>query len=183
MSDGPKPSSKDLPPGAIHLGTFSVTGPGEFVGGVVKLSNDPEQDLLATADSFVEAAARCLTSCRVVPGVEMLTVPGAVCAALACELYLKFVHLKEFGHSPHGHDLLELFTTLGDSTRNALAECKSDLEEVLRRNRFHFTSARYHHEVAQFSFRQQELLQLAESFRAWVQARYKGSSDVLLTGA
>jgi hypothetical protein len=29
-----------LPANAIHLGTFTATGPGEFVLGVVKLKND-----------------------------------------------------------------------------------------------------------------------------------------------
>ncbi len=139
-------------------------GPGQFVSGVLKLSNDPEADLLNTANSFRMAADRCLTSCKVMPGVEMLTVPGAVCDALASELYLKLIHLKESGHSSHGHDLVELFTSLGESTRAALVEIRSDIEEVLERNRSHFTGARYHHEVAQFSFRQQELLQLAEGY-------------------
>jgi HEPN domain-containing protein len=172
-----------LPPGAIHLGTFTAVGPGQFGSGVLKLSNDLEDDLLNTANSFRMAADRCLTSCKVMPGVEMLTVPGAVCAALASELYPKLIHLKESGHSPHGHDLVELFTSLGESTRAALAEIRSDIEEVLERNRSHFTDARYHHEVAQFSFRQQELLQLAESLSAWVQARYKGTADAPTMGA
>jgi HEPN domain-containing protein len=163
-----------LPPGAIHLGTSTMVGSGQFVSGVLKLSNDPGDDLLDTANSFQMAADRCLTSCKAVPGVEMLIVPGVVCAALACELYLKFIHLKESGHSPHGHDLVELFTGLGGSTRTALAGLRSDIGQVLQRNRSHFTDARYHHEVAQFSFRQQELLQLAESLSAWVQARYRG---------
>jgi HEPN domain-containing protein len=182
MSDA-RSMPEGLPPGAIHLGTFTAVGPGQFVSGVLKLSNDPEADLLNTANSFRMAADRCLTSCKVMPGVEMLTVPGAVCAALASELYLKLIHLKESGHSSHGHDLVELFTSLGESTRAALVEIRSDIEEVLERNRSHFTGARYHHEVAQFSFRQQELLQLAESLSAWVQARYKGTADAPTMGA
>ena len=182
MSDTPS-MSEGFPPGAIHLGTFTAEGPGHFVSGVLKLSNDPEADLLDTANSFRMAADRCLTSCKVVPGVEMLTVPGTVCAALACELYLKFIHVKESGHSPRGHDLVELFTSLGGSTRTELAELRSDIEQVLQRNRSHFTGARYHHEVAQFSFRQQELLQLAESLSAWVQVRYRGTAGAPTTGA
>ncbi|MGQ0557742.1 MAG: hypothetical protein ACT4PN_17565 [Nitrospiraceae bacterium] len=182
MSDAPK-LPRDLPPDAIHLGTFSVTGPGQFVSGVLKLWNDPEADLLSTAHSFREAADRCLTSCKVVPDVAMLTVPGAVCAAFACELYLKFIHLKDIGHAAHGHDLLALFTTLAEPTRAALVELRPDIEEVLNRNRLHFIDARYHHEVAQFSFRQQELLQLAESLGGWVQARYVRASDASQTGA
>ncbi len=141
MSDAPS-MPEGLPPGAIHLGTFTAVRPGQFVSRVLKLSNDPEADLLDTANSFRMAADRCLTSCKVVPGVEMLTVPGAVCAALACELYLKFIHLKESGHFPHGHDLVELFTGLGESTCAALAELRSDIEQVLQRNRSHFTGAR-----------------------------------------
>lgn len=155
-----------LPPGAIPLGTFTAVGPGRFVSRVVKLSNDPEAGLLDTANSFRMVADRCLTSCKFMSGVEMLTVPGAVCAALACELYLKFIHLKESGHSPHGHDLVELFTSLDESARVALAGLRPEIEEVFERNRSHFTGARYHHEAVQFSFRQQELLQLAESLSA-----------------
>lgn len=176
--DPPKPT-------IIHLGMMRAgdNGPGTYTGGVVKLSNDPEEELLATAHSFREAADRCLTGCKVVPDIEMLPVPGAVCAALACELYLKFIHLKESGYSRRGHDLLELYTNLGDLTWKALIELRPDIEEVLTRNRFHFTNARYHHELLQFSFRQQELLQLAEGLGVWIQARYKGPSDASQSGA
>lgn len=81
------------------------------------------------------------------------------------------------------HQKVELFTRLDESTRAAVAELRSDIEDVLQRNRSHFMGARYHHEVAQFSFRQQELLQLAESLSAWVQARYKGTAGAPTTGA
>jgi HEPN domain-containing protein len=155
-----------------RAGTIASRGPGEFVGGVVKLANDPEADLLESADSFLEAADRCLTSCKVVPGVTMLTVPGAVCSAFACELYLKFIHLKESGIPPRGHHLHELFTALSESVRQAMSQTCPDLEEVLARNASHFNVARYHHEVAHFSFRQQELLQLAGKLADWVHARY-----------
>ena len=182
MSDTPN-RPEGLPPGAIHLGTFTATGEGQFVSGVAKLWNDPESDLLETAESFLKAADRCLTGCKVEPGVEMLTVPGAVCAALACELYLKFIHLKESGKHPHGHDLVALFTSLDQSVRAVLVERRADIEEVLCRNRSHFVDARYHHELAQFSFRQQELLQLAESLSRFVQDRYKRASGTATTGA
>lgn len=148
----------DLPPGTIHLGTFTIKGPGEYVGGVVKLSNDPERDLLETAHSFRMDADRCLTGCQVVRGVDMLTVPGAVCAALACELYFKFIHLKETGQPLRGHDLVELFGSLRESTQTELRAERPDIDQVLDRNRSHFMDARYHHEVAQFSFRQQRSL-------------------------
>ena len=162
----------DLPAGAVHLGTFTITGPGTFVGGVVKLWNDPAEDLLETAQSFLKAADRCLTGSKVEPGVEMLTVPGAVCAALACELYLKYMHLKKSGDPPHGHDLATLFGKLSETERAALIERRPDIEEVLVRNRGHLVDARYHHELAQFSFRQQELLQLAQALSAHVHDRH-----------
>jgi HEPN domain-containing protein len=98
----------------------------------------------------------------------MLTVPGAVCAALACELYLKFMRLTECGESPNGHDLTTLFNSLSESIRDRLVERRPDIEDVLRRNRSHFSDARYHHEVDVFSFRQQELLQLAETLSTCV---------------
>lgn len=182
MSDAPKPP-KVIPADAVHLGTLSVSGPGQYVGGVLKLWNDPEEDLLSTAHSFRDAADRCLTGGKVVPGVSMLTVPGAVCAALACELYLKFIHLKETGKLVRGHDLLELFTTLDESLRTELVKVRSDIDEVLERNRSHFMDARYHHEVAQFSFRQQELLQLAEVIGHWVRGRYVQGPNASRTGA
>jgi len=134
MSD--KPSLPDgSEPGLIHLGTFTASGSGKFVAGVAKLWSGPEVDLLDAADSFCKAADRCLASCKVETGVEMLTVPGAVCAAFACELYLKYIHLKESGRHPRGHDLHGLFTRLSESVRAALVECRADVEEVLHRNR------------------------------------------------
>jgi HEPN domain-containing protein len=171
MSDDRK-TPTGMPPGAIHLGTVSLKGPGTFVSGVVKLSGDSANDLLASAQSFLKAADRCLTGLKLQPDVEMLTVPGAVCAAFACELYLKYIHLKKSGAAPHGHDLAALFSHLGESLRAKLLACRADIEEVLERNRRHFMDARYHHELAQLSFRQGELLQVAEAFAVYVRDRY-----------
>lgn len=167
----------ELPPGAIHLGTFNLAGkgPGTFAGGVVKLWNDPDQDLLHNADGFLKAADRCLNGCKVEPGIEMLTVPGTVCAALACELYLKYAHFKEFGKYSRGHDLLDLFNGLSEPVRAHFQAVRPDIEQVLERNRSHFEGARYHHETAQVSFRQQELLQLAEQLSTCIRQKYKSS--------
>jgi hypothetical protein len=167
-----------LPSGTIHLGTFTLTGkgPGTFALGVVKLWNDPRWDLLHNARSFQKAAGRCLNDSKVEPGVEILTVPGTVCAALACELFLKFIHLVEAGVLPTGHDLFDLFGSLSEPVRTSLVEHRPDIEEALQRNRLHFLKARYHHEVDQFSFRQHELLQLADSFSAYIQDHYKGET-------
>ena len=164
-----------LPPGTIHVGTVNLSGkrPGTFASGVVKLWNDPVRDLFHNALSFRKAAARCLNDSKVEPGIEMLTVPGAVCAALACELFLKFIHLVESGAHPTGHDLFGLFNGLSQPIRTSLVDQRPDIEDVLQRNRSHFLEARYHHEVEQFSFRQQELLQLADSLSACVQDRYR----------
>ncbi len=169
MSDIPK--ANDLPPGAIHLGTFTIKGPGTFIGGVVKLRSDPEADLLDAAESFLKAADRCLNGSRDVPGVEMLTVPGTMCAAFACELYLKYMHLKESGESPHGHDLAVLFNKLNEPVRAGLVARRPDIAEVFERNRGQFVDVRYHHEKETVSFRQQELLQLAESLSVHVRGQ------------
>jgi hypothetical protein len=173
MADAP--NNQNLPPGTIHLGTFNLSGkgPGTFAGGVVKLWNEPVRDLFHNALSFQKAAARCLNDCKVEPGIEMLTIPGTVCAAFACELFLKFIHLLESGAHPTGHDLFNLFDGLSEPVRASLVERRPDIEEVLERNRSHFLDARYHHEVDLFSFRQQELLQLADSLSMCIQDRYK----------
>lgn len=173
MTDAPKPPDGPTP-GFIHLGTFNFAGkgPGTFSGGVVKLWNEPEKDLLQNADGFLKAADRCLNGSKVEPGIEMLTVPGTVCAALACELYLKYCHFKESGKFQRGHDLLDLFNGLSEAVRVHLRTSRPDLEEVLGRNRSHFEEARYHHEAGQMSFRQQELLQLGEQLAACIKQKY-----------
>lgn len=81
----------------IHLGSFDSSGktPGSYIGGVAKLFRDPKNDLLDSAKSFLKAADRCLNSCKVEAGTEILMVPGAVCAAFSCELFLKYILLIE----------------------------------------------------------------------------------------
>lgn len=170
-TDGSKPT-------IIHLGTMQIggKGPGPFVSGVVKLWADPEADLLSAAKNFLKAADRCLNGCVEEEGVEMLTVPGAVCAALSSELFLKYVVLKESGGQPKGHKLKELFTQCAQETQRALIDRRSDIVEVLERNSNHFVDARYHHESEIFSFRQQELLQIAELLGAFVEERFGGTT-------
>jgi len=164
----------DRPARVIHLGTFNLggKGPGSFVGGVAKLRAEPERDLLSEADSFLKAADRCLNSCKDEDGIEMLTVPGAVCAALSCELFLKYVVLKERGIQAKGHKLDELFLEWSAEARAALVDRRADIREVFERNKEQFVGARYHHERDQFSFRQQELLQAAELLSVFVHERF-----------
>lgn len=158
----------------IHLGTFDLggKGPGTYLGGVVKLRADPDRDLLDQAESFRKAADRCLNSCNVEDGVEILTVPGAVCAALSCELFLKYVVLKERGAQTKGHRLDELFLEWSSEAQTALLDQRVDVREVFERNNEHFVGARYHHETDCFSFRQQELLQTAELLSAFTHERF-----------
>ena len=177
MSDDSEKLS-DQPANIIHLGTFKVggKGPGSYVGGVAKLRADPERDLLSAADSFLTAADRCLNSCKHEDGVEMLTVPGAVCASLSCELFLKYVVLKESGSHTKGHKLDELFLECSDEAQTALVDRRADIREVFERNSAQFVGARYHHESEQFSFRQQELLQAAELLSAFVREIFQGET-------
>jgi hypothetical protein len=165
----------DRPDRVIHLGTFDFKGkgPGTFVGGVVKLWADPERDLLSEAESFRKAADRCLNSCKDEVGIEMLTVPGAVCAALSCELFRKYVLLKERGGRTKGHKLDQLFSQWSVEAQASLVNWRADIQEVFERNREQFIGARYHHEKDQFSFRQQELLQAAELLSAFVGERFR----------
>ena len=142
------------------------------MAGVFKLYGDSERDLFASADSFRKAARRCLNDCRVEAGVEMFTVPGTVCAAFAAELYLKYIRLVETGKPPKGHRLAALFNECTDEVKNALRELQPDIASVLERNDEHFVAARYHHEAPEFSFRQQEVLQLAETIAKFALHRY-----------
>lgn len=155
-------------PRIIHLGMLRAEGPGTFVSGVFKLRGDPAKDLLESANDFTEAADRCLTAHRVEQGVSQLVVPGTVCAAFACELFLKYIVLRETGQHPRGHDLAELLGQLKELTRNSLSAQHPDVAEVLGRNADHFRDGRYHFELAQFSFRQAELLQTAKDLREFV---------------
>ncbi len=158
----------------IHLGSFDFAGKGAgtYSGGVVKLYGKPEEDLLASAESFLKAADRCLSSCKVEAGIEMLTVPGTVCASFSCELFLKYILLKENGEAATGHKLLDLFQKCSAEVQAILIRRRSDILEILERNNSHFVDARYHHENNGFSFRQQELLQTAEIFSKFVRERY-----------
>lgn len=161
----------------IHLGTMSVKGPGTFIGGVVKFRSDPESDLLETARSFLSAADRSLNGSRDVPGVEHLTVPGAVCGALACELFFKYILLREGMTPPRKHKLDTLFGLLSADTQAELARTIPDLTDILERNANHFVEGRYHFEQPEFSFRQQELLQTAQRISAFVDSRFPLAKD------
>ena len=156
-----------------HFGTIQVggKGPGTYSGGVVKLWATPKQDLLDSATSFLKAADRCLNSCKVEEGVEMLTVPGTVCASLSCELFLKFIILAETGEAVKGHHLLDLFKKCPKDIQFALLERNSGIVDVLERNNSQFVEARYHHEKEIFSFCQPELLQTAELLSEYVAER------------
>lgn len=160
----------------IHLGTVSLggKGPGSYVAGVVKLRNEPKEDLLASAESFRKAAERCLNGGKIESGIQMLTVPGAVCAAFAIELYLKYALFEESGNPPpKGHKLSQLFASLTSEVQSILSKLRPDIVDVLKRNDEQFKEARYHHEFEQFSFRETELLQLAECLSKFVRERYK----------
>jgi hypothetical protein len=115
--------------------------PGTYVWGVAKLRAEPERDLLSAADSFLKAADRCLNGCKE-EGVELLTVPGAVCASFSCELFLKYVVLKERGTHPKGHKLDELFEECSVKAQAALKDRQADIREILERNSTHCVEAR-----------------------------------------
>jgi hypothetical protein len=168
------PLPPGIPPGSIHLGSFNFAGkgPGTFMGGVVKLVSKPDEDLLDAASSFYKAADRCLNGNKVEPGIELLTVPGAVCAAFACELFLKYIVLRETGKHPRGHKLDDLFQECSAQSRDQLASACPEILQVLQRNSTQFVQARYHHEQDLFSFRQQELLQTAEVLSVFVRTRF-----------
>lgn len=172
MTDNNKKQNE--PRKIIHLGSFDFAGKGAgtYSGGVVKLYGKPEEDLLDSAKSFLKAADRCLNSCKVEAGVEMLTVPGTVCASFSCELFLKYILLMENGEAATGHKLLDLFQKCSAAMQTSLSRRKPDILEILERNNSHFVDARYHHENNGFSFRQQELLQTAEILYKFVREKY-----------
>jgi HEPN domain-containing protein len=170
QKDDPQEDSKFF----INLGSFDFSGkgPGTYSGGVVKLYADPKEDLLDSAESFLKAADRCLNGCKVEEGIEMLTVPGTVCASFACELFLKYILLIETGENVSGHGLAELFKKCSKETQFALTEYKRDIPEIFERNNKQFIAARYHHEKDSISFRQQELLQAGEKLSKFIAEKY-----------
>lgn len=161
-------------PGIVHLGTTRVghKGPGTYLGGVVKLQGNTEDDLYSSAVSFLKAADRCLNGNKVEPGIEVLVVPGTVCAALSCELFLKYILLRQRGEGAKGHQLSVLFQQCSAESQAAMSSHLPQIAEILDRNTGHFVDGRYHHEQDQFSFRQAELLQAAEALSEFVQARF-----------
>ena len=88
-------------------------------------------NLRRAASLLTTSADRCLNGCIDENGVEMLTTPGAVCAALSSELFLKYIVLKETGNSPKGHQLDKLFAQCRKDTQDALLERRCDILEVL----------------------------------------------------
>ncbi|MGE3403893.1 MAG: hypothetical protein AB7K63_14965 [Vicinamibacterales bacterium] len=163
-------------PGAIHLGTVRVghKGPGTYLGGVVKREGDLDADLPASAVSFLKAADRCLNGGKLESGIELLLVPGTVCAAFSCELFLKYIVFRETGEVPQGHQLVSLFHQCSVGSRTELSNHTVNIEAVLERDSRHFVDGRYHHERDLFSFREMELLQAAEALFEFVQQRFPG---------
>ncbi len=157
-----------------HFGTFNLAGKGSgtFCGGVVKLQADLQNDLLDSATSFLKAANRCLNGCKVEEGIEILTVPGTVCASLSCELFLKYILLVETGKEVKGHLLVDLFNKCSKEIQTALIERNKSILTIFERNNAQFVDARYHHEKNIFSFCQPELLQTAELLSQYVTERY-----------
>jgi HEPN domain-containing protein len=156
----------------LHLGTITIKGPGTYCGGVIKLRANPKKDLLDSAISFFKAADRCLNGCKEEEGIEMLTVPGSVCATFSCELFLKYILLVETGEELKGHNLADLFKKCSKEIQSALMERNKSILTILERNNTQFVEARYHHEKEVFSFCQTELLQTAELLSRFVAERY-----------
>jgi HEPN domain-containing protein len=156
----------------IHLGTTVLSGSGFISGGVVKLRRDKKQDLLGSAKDFLKAADRCLNGCKLQKGVEMLIVPGAVCASFACELFIKYIILVDKGEYVYGHPLYDLFKKCGKEIQSALIARRPNIVEIFERNNTQFVDVRYHHEEEIVSFRHQELLQTAELLSKFIEERY-----------
>lgn len=173
MADNDEPLRNRLE-GMVHLGSVTIggDGPGTYLSGVFKLRGNLEEDLFSSAVSFLKAADRCLNGNQLQGSVETLVVPGAVCAALSCELFLKYIVFKETGQPPKGHQLAALFRKCSPESQSALSEHVPGIQAVLERNNAHFVDGRYHHEREQFSFRQSELLQAAESLSGFVSKRF-----------
>ena len=157
-----------------NFGTFNFEGkgPGIYCGGVVKCRSDPKADLLDSANSFLKAADRCLNGCKIEKGVDMLIVPGTVCASLSCELFLKFIILTDTGETVKDHHLINLFKKCSKEIQSDLIECNASISNILAKNDTQFVKARYHHEKDIFSFCQPELLQTAEMLSEYVAVKY-----------
>jgi HEPN domain-containing protein len=164
----------NTPKKIVSLGYFDFAGkgPGTYSCGVVKLNGNREKDLLDSAESFLKAADRCLNGLKIETGIEILTNPGTVCAALSCELFLKYILIKEKGKAVTGHKLDVLFKKCNTELQALLIERKPEILEILERNREQFLDARYHHENNEFSFREQEVFQTAEFFSKFVREKY-----------
>jgi len=147
-------------------------GPGSYIGGVFKLRSDLDKDLRSTALEFMKAADRCLNGNKEEEGVELLTVPGAVCAAFACELLLKLVLLRETGHQ-----LEILFVKCSEDFRLVMEQKLPGISELFVRNSTQFVDGRYHLEQHQFSFRQAELLLAAQLLTECAAERFPERSD------
>ena len=157
-----------------HFGKFDFSGkgPGTFCDGMVKRSANPQEDLLDSANSFLKAADRCLNGCKVEEGVEILIVPGTVCASLSCELFLKYILLIESGQEAKIHSLGDLFKKCSKEIQSDLIERKASILSILARNNSKFVKARYHHEEDILSFCHSELLQTAEMLSTYVTEKY-----------
>lgn len=74
----------------------------------------------------------------------------------AIELYLKFLHAQDSGSAPDSHDIAELFQTLPEADRHAIASAyrgKRALLAVLDENRNAFVEWRYIYEQQKSAFR------------------------------
>jgi HEPN domain-containing protein len=161
-----------------HFGTFDFAGkgPGSYSSGAVKLRANTKEDLINSANSFLKAADRCLNGSKIEEGVEMLTVPGTVCASLSCELFLKYILLAETGKLFQFHELVDLFNNCSEEIQSDLIERNASILTIIERNNVQFVKARYHHEKDIFSFCQPELLQTAELLSKYVSERYTNKS-------
>jgi len=173
-NDKTNPDKKSV----IHLGTFDFSGkgPGTYAGGTFKLFSNQKEDLLESAKSFLAAADRCLNSNKVENGIEILVVPGTVCAAFACELFLKYILFIENGEIVRGHQLDALFRKCSKEIQSDLIKARTDILEILKRDNEQFIEARYHHESNVASFREQEVLQVAELLSRFVGTRFSGGA-------
>ncbi|NTU49837.1 MAG: hypothetical protein HGA87_02920 [Desulfobulbaceae bacterium] len=151
--------------GTVHLGTFDFSGksPGTYAPQACKLYGDYSKDLLDSADSFLLASRRCLNDCKVEPGVEMLLVPGIVCGAFSCELFLKYIIFRECGEYARGHNLADLYHGCSNQTVALIELQFPDIEQLLARNADQFVVTRYSHEAQLVSFRHGEIMQLAQA--------------------
>lgn len=170
-------SDDQAEPTILGMMRIGDKGPGSYIGGVFKLRGDLDKDLRSTALEFMKAADRCLNGNKEEEGVELLTVPGAVCAAFACELLLKLVLLRETGQHPRGHQLEILFGKCSEDFRLVMEQKLPGISELFVRNSTQFVDGRYHFEQHQFSFRQAELLLAAQLLTECAAERFPERSD------